>query len=236
MAREFNNTPTTYLRVNKDGLLYEKSKEPKEGFNEVKLKNGSSTYHKTYGGTDDGYLSYIGIKELTFDGGTKKLLEVAIKGENGTDKISFDLFKQNGALDDYIKNLAILLPNLDFGERINIVPSRKKNDRGYAVRSLFINYPDKEGDDNYVKFAHMYGDDGDIPPAKPTKKIDGSISYDFTEQDTYLYNILKEQIERFKEFKGYSSDESNVETQNESAVKEPVSAGIPDEDDDDLPF
>lgn len=237
MAKEFNNSPRTYLRVNKDGLLYVKSNEPKEGYEEIELKNGNKSYHKTFGSTDDGLLTYIGISEKEFPSGKVKLLEVAIEGKNGVDQITFNLFKQNGNLDDYAKNLATLLPNLDFSERINIVPSRKKNDRGYAQRNVFINYPDKDGDSNFVSFAHKYGKDGDIPMAEKVTGVDGSIKYDFTKQDSFLYKILNAQIERFKEFKGVNStpkQETNTETPQGNG--QPQAPDLGAENSDDLPF
>lgn len=246
MAKEFNNSPRTYLRVNKDGLLYigltaqqKTLTEPEKlalGFSRVELKDGKHTYHKTFGSTDDGLLSYIGINEKEFGGSKVKLLELAIEGESGVDQITFNLFKQNGNMDDYAKNLATLLPNLDFSEKINIVPSRKKNDRGYAQRNVFINYPNKEGDANFVTFAHKYGKDGDIPMADPTTAVDGSIKYDFTKQDTYLFNILNTQIERFKAFKGVNSTPNDT-TQPETASQPQQSApDLQAENHDDLPF
>lgn len=236
MAKEFNNSPRTYLRVNKDGLLYIKSNEPKEGYEEVVLKNGNSVFHKTFGSTDDGHLSYIGINEKEFPTGKVKLLEIAIESDNGTDQITFNLFKKNGNLDDYAKNLATLLPNLDFSERINIVPSRKKKD-GYVQRNVFINYPDQTGDGNFVKFAHMYGKDGDIPMAEKIQAVDGSVKYDFTKQDSYLYKILNEQIERFKAFKGTNSTpNTDTQTQEQQAPQQQQAPNIEAEDADDLPF
>lgn len=245
MAKEFtNNKPINYLRINKDGLLYIKSDEPKEGYEEVKLQNGNSTFHKTFSATEDGKLSYIGITEKEFKSGKVKLLELVIEGETMSDKLSFELFKQNGGLSSYVKNIATLLPNLDFSERINIVPSRKKNDRGYAEGNLFINYSDRQGEDSYVKFAHMYGEKGDIPSGIKVTAVDGSERYDFKDQDTYLYKILLEQIERFKTFKGVNT--ANENTPKPSAPAKSTTPSTPveatskieasGEEHDDLPF
>lgn len=244
MAKEFNgNGNLTFLRVNRDGLLYRGASEQEKslsedelkakGFVPVKLKDGRTVWHKTFSGTEDGYLTYIAIKEKEFKDGKVKQLELIIQGEEGSDMITFPLFKTNGTLNDYVKNLATLLPNLDFSKRINIVPSRKKNDRGYVQQNVFINYPDESGDGNFVSFAHKYGKDGDIPPAEKVQGIDGE-KYDFTKQDTYLYNILNEQIERFKEYKGTTST-----PEEQSSQSEPVTSQADNNlgsDDDDLPF
>ena len=245
MAREFTNSnKTNYLKINQEGLLYLSSKEEKEGYKPVKLKNDRVVYHKTFASTDDGFLDFLGITEKEFEGKKIKQLVLSIKGETENDNISVDLFKSTGALEDYVKNLATLLPNLDFSKSINIVPSRKKNDRGYADRAFFINYTGEQGDGSFVKFAHKFGKDGDIPAAEKKTKVDGTTYYDFTEQDAYLYKILTAEIERFKAFKGISKP-----TQGEAA-QEPVSkpsyqqeepaqnptANMKEEEHDDLPF
>ncbi|MDC7250720.1 MAG: hypothetical protein PQJ49_12455 [Sphaerochaetaceae bacterium] len=247
MAKEFNgNDNLTFLRINRDGLLYrgvnqhEKSLSEQElkdkGFKPVKLKDDRVVYHKTFSSTEDGYLSYLAIKEKEFKDGKVKYLELIIQGQDASDMISFPLFKPNGTLSDYIKNLATLLPNLDFSKRINIVPSRKKNDRGYVEQNVFINYPDEQGDANFVKFAHLYGENGDIPPAEKVEGLDDKPKYDFTKQDTFLYKILKEQIERFKEFKGTNSTPEDTNTNSNSENQNGADEALNDDDHDDLPF
>lgn len=239
MAKEFKSKSRTYLRINKDGLLYVKSKEPREGYEEVVLKNGASVYHKTFGSTDDGYISYIGISEKEFPTGKVKLLEIAIEGDEGSDQVTFDLFKQNGNLTDYVKNIATLLPNIDFSRKINLVPSRKKKD-GYVIRNVFFNYPDAKSGDDFVKFAHKYGENGDIPSAEPVTSVDGNVKYDFTKQDTFLYNVLQKEIERFKNFKGVNSTpNTDVPSNLPPKVKTQLTATAPNLENtnhDDLPF
>lgn len=245
MAREFSNSnPINYLKINIEGLLYLGSKVEKEGYKPVKLQNDRIVYHKTFASTDDGYLDYLGITEKEFDGKKIKQLVLTIKGEKESDSISVDLFKSNGAMEDYVKNLATLLPNLDFSKSINIVPSRKKNDRGYVDRAFFINYTGEQGDGSFVKFAHKFGKEGNIPPAEKKTKVDGTVSYDFTEQDTYLYNILTAEIERFKAFKGVNSNQAKPKVEEPQQENIPLTSApsanptdsMKEEEHDDLPF
>lgn len=246
MAREFTNSnKTNYLKINQEGLLYLSSKEEKEGYKAVTLKNGNTVYHKTFASTDDGHLDFLGITEKEFEGKKIKQLVLSIKGETENDNISIDLFKSTGALEDYVKNLATLLPNLDFSKSINIVPSRKKNDRGYADRAFFINYTGAQGDGSFVKFAHKFGKDGDIPAAEKKTKVDGTTYYDFSEQDAFLYKILVAEIDRFKAFKGVGKENKEQpapSTPAKPAYQEPSepsnnpTTGMKEEEHDDLPF
>lgn len=205
MAREVGNgSPINYLKINREGFLYLSSKEPKEGWKKVETEDGKVFYHKLFHGTDEGHLDFIAIKEVEFSTGKVKYLTFSINAGDYIDNISVPLFKQNGALNDYVKNLATLLPNLDFSKKISITPSKKKNDAGFVDNSFFINYNEKE----FVKFFHKYGKDGDIPPAEKVAGVGGD-KYDFTKQDIFLFDSLKEQIERFKNFKGSATPPSD---------------------------
>ena len=169
-----------------------------------------------------------------------KLVSIAIKSENGVDKFSFPLKKTNGGLSDYAKGLAVILPNLDFSRPLSISPSRKKNDKGYLSRFLFFNYADG-AEPKHPEFAHRYGKDGDIPMGEQVEKM-GNKVWNFDKQDTYLYNILEAQLERFKEFR----QENKIEVEStpkphtkatsvpQAAVSE--EAASQEEESDDLPF
>ncbi|MCA9750195.1 MAG: hypothetical protein KC414_13890, partial [Romboutsia sp.] len=155
MAQRRTTQPLNYLRINKDGLLYKKSDEAT--YNESKAlgqthihksvsKDGKQTYyHDVFtGGTEEGYLEFLGIKDFEFEGKKVKQLVISVKGEEETDVINFPLYNTTGGLNLYVKHLACILPNLDFSRKINIVPSTKKNDRGYVIQNVFINYVDDD--------------------------------------------------------------------------------------------
>lgn len=243
MAREVGaGSPINYLKINRDGFLYLSSKEPKEGYKKVELRDEKVAYHKLFHGTDEGYLDFISIKEAEFQSGKVKYLTLSVNAGEYIDNISMPLFKTNGALNDYVKNLATLLPNLDFSRKISINPSKRKNDAGFVDNAFFINYDEKE----FVKFFHKYGKDGDVPPAEKVEGVSGD-KYDFTKQDKFLYNSLLEQIERFKAFKSGNTTPkdapSNVEQKSVTNTPKEVPqasaqivGGAPEEEEDDLPF
>lgn len=250
MAKRRNTQPVNYLSINKDGYLYKKSDET--AYNEAKannqdfiqkvtLKDGRVVYHEIFdGGTDDGYLDYLGIKEVEYSDGKQKQLVMVVKGDQESDMIMLPLFRSNGALNLYAKHIACILPNMDYSKRINIVPSTKKNDKGYTIQNVFINYVDEK--DSFVQLAHKYGDKGDIPSSEIVKAVDGTEKRDFTKQDNYLYNILVEEIKRFKEFKGANTTPSNpTPVVTTTTVEEPVSSKVLEPipvpvEEDDLPF
>lgn len=227
MARKNTSNPVNYLRINKNGVLYKKADSQTPGAVRVELKDGSTTYHDLFtGGTEVGLITYLGIVEKDYSSGKVKEISISIKGQEETDCIQIPLYTQRGGLSGYAKNLACVLPNVDFSKVLSLKPSTKTNDRGYPYANIFFNYEDKTS----VQLAHKYGADGDIPPAEEVEKF-GQKAYDFTKQDEYLHKILISQIDRFK---------ATV-----SPVKEPVvqghveDSGIPVDADtnlDDLPF
>lgn len=228
----------TFLNINKDGYFYIKSNEPKEGYEEITLKEGGKTYHKLFKETDDGVVDYIAIEERNFPSGKVKLVSIAIDSGDGIDKVSFQLFKNKGGLSDYAKGLAVVLPNLDYNRKVNIAASKKRNDRDFLNQFLFFNYIDGE-EPKYPSPAHRYGKEGDIPSGVKTEVM-GAVKWDFSAQDDYLYKILESEIERFKVIKGEKVAEApKVKEAVEEPTKnpEPATASVAtDEEPDDLPF
>jgi len=226
----------TYLKINGNGVLYETSKVPKEGFIEVsyqdkKTKEEKVTYHCLYNaGTDEGKISYLDIRETPYG----KNLNISVKSENGIDAIQVPLFTAKKRLSPYAKNLACLLPNLDFNKVVSLVPSTKKDQNGYTDKAIFINYV--EGDKGFVKFAHKFGDNGDIPKAVKTTAVDGTVEYDFKEQDTFLYNVLAKEVQRFKDFQNSNNSNGSTPDTNVPAETKDVAPQIENDSQDDLPF
>ena len=237
MAKETTSRNATYLSINKDGYLYQKSNTPKEGWDEITLDSGAKTYHKTYTSTDDGFIDFLSIDKRDFATGEVEIVSISVKSGEETDKISFQLFKNNGGLSDYAKGLALVLPNLEYARQLNVSPSRKRNDKGYLNRFLFINYVDGN-EPKYPEFAHKFktknNQEGDIPSAEKESKM-GKDTWNFEKQDEFLYKVLLDEIARFKQFKESSkSDTPQVEVTT-SVKKEKVVAASTEEEDD-LPF
>lgn len=240
MAKEIIFKKTTYLRVNGNGQLYNSVSEPKEGYTEFISSQGNISYRKLFSGTEDGKLTGLSIDEKDFATGKVKYLSLTIENKDAKDVVQIPLKTQKGGLMDLVKTIAVLLPNVDFSRDLTL-SFRSTPNGDYKDRTIFINYVnngvrEQEG----VKFAHKFGKEGDIPMPTQKQGIDG-IVYDFTEQDTYLYNILISQLERF-----LTEKKSRVNTSTESTTPEPAQNETPatqsgDTDggrseEDDLPF
>lgn len=251
MAREAKTKQTTYLRINAEGQLYSGSSTPREGHVEYTSKQGNVSYRKTYAGTDYGKISQMQVVEKEFPKGKVKYLEITIENEEARDVIQLPFKTMKGGLTDEVKKFTALLPGIDFSRDLTISSNRKKNERGYVEKVLFINYvndgvQEREG----LKFSLKFGKDGDVPMFETKEGIDG-IEYDFTKQDKYMFDQLVKQLERFKEFKNSEpskEEDTSKETKETKETKAPkaekdTKTGEPKiakekevEEDDDLPF
>lgn len=250
MAREVTFKTTTYLRINGDGQLYTGSSEPREGYEKVVTKQGNTTYRKYFSGTDFGKITQLGIEEKVFDTGKVRYLTVVVENEDSRDVLQLQLKTQKGGLSDIVRRFIATLPNIDFSRTLTLTSNRKKNDKGYLDRIIFIRYVNEETgelEDEGVKFALKFGKEGDIPSPEPKEGIDG-IEWDFTAQDKFLYDRLLEEMERFQDHKnGVKTAPEKAETpapKNETkspakSTKTKVEAEPKveeEDDDDDLPF
>lgn len=260
MARETVSKQTTFLRVGSDGYLYTGSKEPREGFTEYVSKQGNVSYRKTFIGTDFGKMTQLGIEEKTFDSGKVKYLSITVENEKTRDVIQLPLLTQKGGLSDVVRKFIAVLPGIDFSRDLTISSNRKKNERGYTDRFLFVNYVnDGEVEKGGLKYSLKFGPEGDVPPMEKKDGVTGVV-WDTTNQDNYLYKKLLEQLERFAKERptvGFAattsetSAETTPETKNSPEPKEKATSdkkkvatdgeakinNQEDEDDeDDLPF
>ena len=68
-----------YFKVSGGGVLYQSSKEPKEGYEEhVNDKTGAVSYWKVFWNGIEGYLSDIEIKEVDYNGSKTKYVAIKI--------------------------------------------------------------------------------------------------------------------------------------------------------------
>lgn len=238
MAREVTNKATTYLRINADGQLYSGSSEPREGHVEYVSKQGNVSYRKVYAGTDYGKITRLGVVEKEFPTGKMKYVEITVENDKSKDIIQLPLKNVKGGLTDEVKKFIALLPGIDFSRELTISSNRKKNERGYVEKVLFINYvtdgvQEKEG----VKFSLKFGKEGTVPQFETSEGIDG-IVYDFTKQDKFLFDVLIKELERFNtEMNKQAAQPSDEDKSAKSGKSEKASTPKVEEDeDDDLPF
>lgn len=245
MAREATNKPTTYLRINAEGQLYSGSSEPRDGHVEYVSKQGNVSYRKTYAGTDYGKISRLGVVEKDFPSGKVKYVEITVENDESRDVIQLPLKNMKGGLTDEVKKFIALLPGIDFSRDLTISSNRKKNERGYVEKVLFINYvndgvQEKDG----VKFSLKFGKEGTVPQFETSEGIDG-IVYDFTKQDKFLFDVLIKELERFNTEKNKEAaapstpketTEKPVEKAKATKPADNASPKVEEDEDDELPF
>lgn len=262
MARQFkNNSKTNYLGIrNSDGLLYtrlteeEYNEEVKKGntFLKIAQKDSKSPkyYHNTFpAGTETGLVSYLGINEVMINDKKMRFLVITIRGEEENDSISVPL-RQAGstALSSISKEIIRYLPAIDYTKPLFINSNASKNEKGKTRISVFF-AQEVDGKKTYLKAALKAksdtNPDGILPPPVQ-KEVNGEMTWDWSGQDSILYETLTNEIARFEKVKKERGDEQDsVEEQNN--VSQPVqnvskdvnktkNVPVQGEDEDDLPF
>nr|DAK38109.1 MAG TPA: hypothetical protein [Caudoviricetes sp.] len=262
MARQFkNNSKTNYLGIrNSDGLLYTRLTE--EGYNE-EVKKGNTFlkiaqkdskspkyYHNTFpAGTETGLVSYLGINEVMINDKKMRFLVITIRGEEENDSISVPL-RQAGstALSSISKEIIRYLPAIDYTKPLFINSNASKNEKGKTRISVFF-AQEVDGKKTYLKAALKAksdtNPDGILPPPVQ-KEVNGEMTWDWSGQDSILYETLTNEIARFEKVKKERGDEQDsVEEQNtvsesvqnvSKTVNKTKNVPVQEEDEDDLPF
>lgn len=243
MAKEPKSANVTYFRVDSDGYIYLRSATPQEGYKEYFNRDGVSLgYKKIFSATDDGYISFLGVRTAEFDTGKVEYVSVSIKNGDSVESVQFPLVTQKGGLSNYAKALAQVLPNIKFEDKYSLSFDKRKDEAGYTIKNIYFNQSDVK-DTPAVPIFHKYknktGDNGgDIPNMEQTTGLGGKVNWDTSKQDNFLYASLMEQIERFKAFS--ESTQSNTSQPKDEAPKANVTEGntnvFANDEDDDLPF
>lgn len=240
----YDNRPATFLRIDGDGRLFISSKEQQEGYEEFVSKQGNKSYRRYYSGVI-GKVRNISEKEVEYDTGKVKVLFISITDGDEDYIITFQVLTQKGGLNTYARSLACYGPNLDFSRRMRIAPARKQPGEDYAPGNLFFTYVDDNNEKiEAVKQYYKKGEHG-LPDGKQIRKITGETTWDFTEQDTFLYGKLNELLEKFKrekeerKAKYQAAKDTAAEASRKSEEKLPPEKESPQNfapDDDSLPF
>ena len=241
MAKEPSNSNVTYFKVDSEGYIYLTSKTPQAGYKEYfNRENVSLGFKKVFSATDDGYISYIGVRTAEFDTGKVEYVAVSIKNGDSIESVQFPLLTQKDKLSNYAKALAQVLPNIDFSKKYSLSFDKRKDDNGYTIKNIYFNQTDLK-DTPAVPIFHKYknkedNNGGDIPGMEQFVGLGGKVSWDTSAQDNFLYASLMEQIERFKNFNS-STPQPEVNEQPKETPKN-VSTPTPavEDEDEDLPF
>lgn len=189
-----------YFKVSGSGLLYQSSREPKEGFEEhINEKTGAVSYWRVFWNGIEGYLSDINVREVEFNGIKAKYVSIKISDEDGNYFINVPLMTQKGGINNYVKSLVRYLPNIDLKRKVVINPAHAKKGDQYAPGNFFISYAMETpyGRDELIQQYYKNGQNG-WPDRVESTDIMGNKKFDYTTQDAFAYQVLNKYIQSIK--------------------------------------
>ena len=189
-----------YFKVSGSGLLYQSSREPKEGFEEhINEKTGAVSYWRVFWNGIEGYLSDINVREVEFNGIKAKYVSIKISDEDGNYFINVPLMTQKGGINNYVKSLVRYLPNIDLKRKVVINPAHAKKGDQYAPGNFFISYAREtpDGKDELIQQYYKNGQNG-WPDRVESTDIMGNKKFDYTTQDAFAYQVLNKYIQSIK--------------------------------------
>lgn len=120
---------TQYFNISGGGVLYQSSRDPKEGFEEhINDKTGAVSYWRVFWNGIEGYLSDIFVLEQEMNGAKTNFLFIKISDEEGNYVIKVPLMTSRGGINSYVKSLVRYLPNIDLKRKIVINPAHTKKE------------------------------------------------------------------------------------------------------------
>lgn len=189
-----------YFKISGGGVLYQSSKEPKEGYEEhVNDKTGAVSYWKVFWNGIEGYLSDIDIREVDYNGAKTKYVAIKISDDEGNYIINVPLMTQKGGINNYVKSLVRYLPNIDLKRKVVINPAHAKKGDQYAPGNFFISYAREtpDGKDELIQQYYKNGQNG-WPDRVESTDIMGNKKFDYTTQDAFAYQVLNKYIQSIK--------------------------------------
>lgn len=189
-----------YFKVSGSGLLYQSSREPKEGFEEhINDKTGGVFYWRVFWNGIEGYLSDVSVREVEFNGVKAKYVSIKISDEDGNYFINVPLMTQKGGINNYVKSLVRYLPNIDLKRKVVINPAHARRGDQYAPGNFFISYAREtpDGRDELIQQYYKNGQNG-WPDRVESTDIMGNKKFDYTAQDAFAYQVLNKYIQSIK--------------------------------------
>lgn len=189
-----------YFKVSGSGLLYQSSREPKEGFEEhINDKTGGVSYWRVFWNGIEGYLSDVSVREVEFNGVKAKYVSIKISDEDGNYFINVPLMTQKGYINNYVKSLVRYLPNIDLKRKVVINPAHARKGDQYAPGNFFISYAREtpDGRDELIQQYYKNGQNG-WPDRVESTDIMGNKKFDYTAQDAFAYQVLNKYIQSIK--------------------------------------
>ena len=191
---------TQYFNISGGGVLYQSSRDPKEGFEEhINEKTGAVSYWRVFWNGIEGYLSDIFVLEQEMNGAKTNFLFIKISDEEGNYVIKVPLMTSKGGINSYAKSLVRYLPNIDLKRKIVINPAHTKKGEQYAPGNFFISYAREtpDGNDELIQQYYKNGQNG-WPDRVESTDIMGNKKFDYTTQDAFAYQVLNKYIQSIK--------------------------------------
>lgn len=191
---------TQYFNISGGGVLYQSSRDPKEGFEEhINEKTGAVSYWRVFWNGIEGYLSDIFVLEQEMNGAKTNFLFIKISDGEGNYVIKVPLMTSRGGINSYVKSLVRYLPNIDLKRKIVINPAHTKKGEQYAPGNFFISYAREtpDGKDELIQQYYKNGQNG-WPDRVESTDIMGNKKFDYTTQDAFAYQVLNKYIQSIK--------------------------------------
>lgn len=191
---------TQYFNISGGGVLYQSSRDPKEGFEEhINEKTGAVSYWRVFWNGIEGYLSDIFVLEQEMSGAKTNFLFIKISDEEGNYVIKVPLMTSRGGINSYVKSLVRYLPNIDLKRKIVINPAHTKKGEQYAHGNFFISYAREtpDGKDELIQQYYKNGQNG-WPNRVESTDIMGNKKFDYMIQDAFAYQVLNKYIQSIK--------------------------------------
>lgn len=191
---------TQYFNISGGGVLYQSSRDPKEGFEEhINEKTGAVSYWRVFWNGIEGYLSDIFVLEREMNGAKTNFLFIKISDEEGNYVIKVPLMTSRGGINSYVKSLVRYLPNIDLKRKIVINTAHTKKGEQYAPGNFFISYAREtpDGKDELIRQYYKNGQNG-WPDRVESTDIMGNKKFDYTAQDAFAYQVLNKYIQSIK--------------------------------------
>jgi len=219
----YNNYSISYGK----GMLYLKSKEPKEGFEKVFYGTDNKvTYHK-YAKIIQGVLTKVETKELEFEGKKLHFMEVTLVDGDTTNRVSTPLKNSKGNYTDEVKSLVSALNGAEFGEVVTLSISKTKSEKtGKDFLNVYVNYTQRLGE-NGKGLSTGYIPFDEIPRPEKEEDEDLGVSWNWKPVNKFFAQKIKELESRSLNGSGAPTTAEKVVVNKKVAVTEGA---------DDLPF
>lgn len=178
-----------FLNIDKNGVFFETSMTPKEGYEEYVSKTNKLSYRKYYPNTAFfGRLNELNIRENQYIG---RQFQIILRDDNG-DSYDIEFGMDLGtSLSPYLIDFVKYIPNLKPGKIYGIISNQHlKSEAGNIVKMFSIldmENVDKNGKAAFVE--RYYGKANPFPEIKEFMKS-GKRAFNTDERDEYVYGIL----------------------------------------------